>query len=322
MKILGISWSLQGSEKPGFHKVSGRFLLFVSTFILLLLHISSCVIVSDGYDWAIGKIYVAQGSGDKIEFISKDRFIFTWGTATKYQHVANRSREFTYGLTEEGNIFPVLISSTVFIFPYSALSFSGIAEIIGVDRDGNIVTFHLSDSSEKDCPAEEEARHGKVLRLDENQQELNKVIIASSNQFVRWVHVETGRTMFGTDEIVRFDWNKQIFELTPQGSRYFSSFPKNSLSEAFELKVGEKTVYSGLLISTFSSAIYKAPVIVFWHEMDGNMRPLQFRIFDGYPGGYEEANVRFSKPLKEALKQADVLADISIQDSYIVNERE
>jgi ankyrin repeat protein len=129
---------------------------------------------------------------------------------------------------------------------------------------------------------------------------------------LQWVDQDSGEILFDIGDIVRFDWSKQIFELTRSAAMDFTT-RLIDLDTEFEVQLGKDTVYSGSLVSVFSSRSYRHPVIRFPKSRNG-LRPPLFAIDGGYPRDFSTNELRFSELLEKALQQADVLGQIDVNN--------
>ena len=94
------------------------------------------------------------------------------------------------------------------------------------------------------------------------------IVLAHADYFLaaetlRWVDEETGQKLFDIDDVVRFDWDKQIFELTKQSAMDFMA-ELGSLGvhgRKFILKDGQVIIYKGTLVTPASSIACLGPVI-------------------------------------------------------------
>ncbi len=128
---------------------------------------------------------------------------------------------------------------------------------------------------------------------------------------LRWADEETGQTLFDIDDIVRFDWKKQIFELTRQSAMDLLS-KQTKLYRKFTLINGTETIYSGAFVSHLSSIGFPGPAIFFDGGDLNKIKPPLFEIDNGYPEpiAKSEPDPRFSERLKNALERAGVLEEI------------
>ncbi|MHC4645052.1 MAG: M56 family metallopeptidase, partial [Planctomycetota bacterium] len=133
---------------------------------------------------------------------------------------------------------------------------------------------------------------------------------------LRWVDQESGKILFDIGDIVRFDWDEQIFELTRQSAMDFMARlgSVGVHGHKFILKEeGRLIIYEGTLVNPFSSFSFVGPVIR--HSFaDDNVKPPLFEIGGGYPRGFTKGDSRFSERLKRALQQADVLSEIDVNN--------
>lgn len=127
--------------------------------------------------------------------------------------------------------------------------------------------------------------------------------------------LKSGQKMFDIDDIVRFDWDKQILELTRQSAMDFmAEFSLVGVyGRKFVLKDGLTVIYEGTLVTPLSSVAFAGPVIRS-PLPDDEIKPPLFKIDGGYPRDFAKGDSRFSECLKELLQQAGVLADIDVNN--------
>lgn len=127
--------------------------------------------------------------------------------------------------------------------------------------------------------------------------------------------LKSGPKMFGIDDIIRFDWDRQIFELTRSAAMDFMARlgSVGVKGDKFILKKdGQLIIYEGTLVTPLSSFAFVGPVIGD-SLPDDNVKPPLFEIRGGYPK-FAEGDSRFSERLKEVLQQAGVLAEIDVNN--------
>jgi hypothetical protein len=136
-----------------------------------------------------------------------------------------------------------------------------------------------------------------------------------SSNILRWVNSETSQKLFDIDDIVRFDWDKQTFELTRRSAMDFMA-ELNSLGvqgRKFILKDDMTVIYEGTLVSPTSSFAFFGPIIR-TPILTDDIKPPLFKIDGGYPEDFEKNELRFSESLKKALQHADVLSEIDVNN--------
>ena len=165
------------------------------------------------------------------------------------------------------------------------------------------------------------------------------VLVCASNQAVAarratdkarsivWVDDTTGHVLFSAADIVRFDWEKQAFELKRDRAMdleaRLASVPgphgRAALKTAegyiypdreFSVRDRRGTIYRGALVTRASHVSYSGPAILI-DELSFRGNPV-LRIQGGYPTGSDRTRV--SPRLRQDLKEAGVLGNIS--DSY------
>jgi hypothetical protein len=127
---------------------------------------------------------------------------------------------------------------------------------------------------------------------------------------LQWTDEETGLKLFGIDDIVRFDWDKQIFELTrPAAMNILANL--NGLSKKFIIADDDRIIYQGTFVSPLASMTFHGPIIMMSLLDENSIQPPLFEIQDGYPPSKSsESDQRFSKRLKEALDKAGLSGKI------------
>lgn len=121
-----------------------------------------------------------------------------------------------------------------------------------------------------------------------------------------WQDKTTGQILFTMDDLICFDWDRQIMELTRTAAMNLMA-EKTSLHKPFIVEAGAKIIYEGNLVSSASSAVYPGPVIVMdWQDIK---LPL-LAIERCYPPQSDGQDVRFSRDLKTILEQAGILGKI------------
>jgi len=132
---------------------------------------------------------------------------------------------------------------------------------------------------------------------------------------LRWVDEETGQKLFDLDDIVRFDWDKQIFELTRRKAMDLLANLKG-LGQKFKVADNTAVIYQGTFVSPAASMTFHGPVIVRSLPYEKSIQPPLFKIQDGYhsPSRESEPDLRFSEQLKKALRQANLLGEIDVNN--------
>lgn len=157
----------------------------------------------------------------------------------------------------------------------------------------------------------------KICRKTDVQGDKNELVY---RQKLEWADAENGEVLFGISDIVRFDWDKQIFELTRRKAMDLLG-KQTGLHRKFVLMDGEEIIYEGNLVSISSSISCPGPAIIL-ENLDGIKPPL-FKIYNGYPEQIAkfDPDLRFSGRLKKALQQADVLGEIDLNEPPVPIER-
>jgi hypothetical protein len=121
-----------------------------------------------------------------------------------------------------------------------------------------------------------------------------------------WKEKSTGRILWTLDNIVCFDWDRQIMELTRAAAMDLMA-ENTSLHKPFVAEADQKILYEGNLVSSLSSATYPGPVIV----MDSpDIKLPLLAIEKCYPSQSDNRDIHFSQDMKNTLKEAGVLGKI------------
>ncbi|HDY65640.1 MAG TPA: redoxin domain-containing protein [Phycisphaerae bacterium] len=132
---------------------------------------------------------------------------------------------------------------------------------------------------------------------------------------VRWIDAKTGQTLFTLDDIVRFDWEKQLFELKRERAIDLMMLPP-TLQRDFVIKDNQGEIYRGCFMSQASSMSYDGPTIPLGAIFPTDVRPPLYKIEPGYgeyrEGGSRDKNdkKRFHPRLRAALDAGGLLEDI------------
>jgi hypothetical protein len=132
----------------------------------------------------------------------------------------------------------------------------------------------------------------------------------SGAALLRWEDETSGRVLFKLDEIVRFDWERQVFELKRERAMDLMGYlvPHMHLSRSFVVRDAQGAVYAGRFISPASSATYRGPTI---QTGLAEVEPPCYAIQGGYPGSFGAGeDQRFAPRLRQALEQGGVLKAI------------
>ena len=132
---------------------------------------------------------------------------------------------------------------------------------------------------------------------------------ADEGDAVRWVDAKTGKVLFSSRDIVRFDWDRQVFELTRERATDLMSLPP-TLQRDFVVRDREGEIYRGCFMSIGSSSSYDGPTI--GADFFEGTRPPLYHIAGGYPGEHGPGSERrFDRRLKNGLESAGVLHSIN-----------
>ena len=127
---------------------------------------------------------------------------------------------------------------------------------------------------------------------------------------LHWVAKDSGEILFSLDDIVRFDWSRQVFELTREKAMDFMAWQAPHVGGSrreFKVQNSETVFYEGRAINPASSIPYDGPTII---EPSTDLPPPLFEIRAGYPEALGETDQRFHARLQAALAKAGKLAAI------------
>jgi hypothetical protein len=125
-----------------------------------------------------------------------------------------------------------------------------------------------------------------------------------------WSEEPGNRVLFDANDIERFDWDKQVFELTLAKASELLALRQANWTRFFALSGRESLIYRGIFTSMESSIEYDGPAIV-WESAPA---PL-FKIDAGYPTAAPGKDVRFSEHLKQALGGEGLLGEIDLSEA-------
>jgi len=134
---------------------------------------------------------------------------------------------------------------------------------------------------------------------------------------LRWVSDKTGETLWTVDDIVRFDWDQQVFELKrDKAMEFMTTYSTIGQCAGFRVEDAAGVIYHGSFFSSLSSMGYDGPTILVDRFPDFALLPPLYRIDGAYPrrakprDGKSRAAERFAPRLHAALENAGVLAKI------------
>lgn len=131
---------------------------------------------------------------------------------------------------------------------------------------------------------------------------------ANQTNGLRWED-ETGKILFTAHDIVRFDWERQVFELKRESAMDLMAYlvPHRHLQRAFLVRDDEGEIYGGRFFSPTSSQSYDGPTI----PTGMGESPPVYAIQGGYPGGGGKRDrERFNQRLHDDLEKAGLLKAI------------
>jgi len=127
---------------------------------------------------------------------------------------------------------------------------------------------------------------------------------------LHWVAKDSGEVLFSLNDIVRFDWDRQVFELTREKAMDFMAWQAphvGGLQREFKVRDSETLFYEGRAISPASSIPYDGPTII---EPSIDLPPPLFEIRAGYPEAMGETDKRFHPRLRTVLEKSGKLGEI------------
>jgi len=136
-----------------------------------------------------------------------------------------------------------------------------------------------------------------------------------------WRDAETREVLFTSDDVISFDWDKQVFLLDRDATHDFLAWIPPHMHQAQSLVV-ENTrgdIYDAVWVNSISSMAFSGPV---YEPLSPN--PF-FSITNGYPDGYprdqdqsmKERDPRFDPRLKKGLERAGVLGSIDLNRKWV-----
>jgi len=146
------------------------------------------------------------------------------------------------------------------------------------------------------------------------------VHISPAATVLSWIDEETGAPLFTVKDIVRFDWGRQVFELTADASKRMQALPRRQ-HRYFLLTDEEGVIYRGTLYNPSSSQGFHGPAITIGWYGEDYIRPPLYRIQAWYGGAYLPAkgDLRYQRRLWEDLKAAGVLGNIRPKPNTVPN---
>jgi len=128
-----------------------------------------------------------------------------------------------------------------------------------------------------------------------------------------WVDEKTGKVLFTVADIVRFDWERQLFELERTCSMNLGAWLHTHMRQfrGFVVQDADGIIYHGRFYSNVSSVGYGGPAI--YSEIGKPSRGF-CQIHAGYPPRRDDDQTRFAPRLLTALQKANVLGEITDED--------
>ena len=158
---------------------------------------------------------------------------------------------------------------------------------------------------------------GRMALSDENTNPPTHDAKHESAPSVVWADEATGRVLFSTKDIIRFDWKRQAFQLTHNAAMDFEAWfpPHMQLDRKFIVRDSDGIIYRGARISSVSSFSYDVPAIcdlvfdkddVHFHRPE----PPLYEILDGSPANRKVDTIRRNERLRTQLAKTGVLGEL------------
>lgn len=128
-----------------------------------------------------------------------------------------------------------------------------------------------------------------------------------------WIDAETGSTLFTINDVVRVDWDKQLYEITPERATELLSLPIIQRRD-FAVKDRDGVIYRGRFYRTAAAGGegYDGTTVLIGQDAMKTLPALPFfTVSGGYPtGGGTHDRDRFSPRVHDPLAKAGLLATI------------
>jgi hypothetical protein len=155
-----------------------------------------------------------------------------------------------------------------------------------------------------------------LTRIRKAMESLSNSEAISKEPLLAWQDSETEKIIFTSDDIVRFDWEKQKILLTLDGALNFKAWcvPHRHPARTFSIMQGTHEIAEGRWVSLCSSMSFTGPV----YHQNGRL----IEIANGYPGSISKTDSRYSNQLKTQLEQAGLLGKIDedkVTENFKIN---
>jgi hypothetical protein len=132
--------------------------------------------------------------------------------------------------------------------------------------------------------------------------------IKSQATGLRWED-DAGKVLFTAEDIVRFDWERQVFELKREPAMNLMVYmvPHLHLHRSFVVRDAGGAIYEGQFVSSASSQSYDGPTIL----TGMSESPPLYAIQGWYGEGGKRDKERFNQRLHDDLEKAGLLKTIS-----------
>jgi hypothetical protein len=169
----------------------------------------------------------------------------------------------------------------------------------GIEAVATVLRFAQSDLR----AAIEQSRNGDAAESSSDKP------LPNADPGLRWIDGKSERTLFTAKDITRFDWQRQVFELTRERAMDLEAVlpPHMGQWREFEVWDGGKLLYRGRFINPESSIGYAGPTIVYQNQ---KFVPPLLAVQSGYPTGTNEDQPHLTGETKAAFERAGVLAKI------------
>lgn len=133
---------------------------------------------------------------------------------------------------------------------------------------------------------------------------------SSKPDVLRWVDSKTGEVLWTVNDIVRFDWDNQVFELKREKAMDIMGLNIGQC-RGFKVEDADGLIYEGSFFNSFSSRGYNGPTILTDLFPGYALMPPLYRIDPSYPWDDKpHGGIRYAPRLKADLQKAGILAKI------------
>lgn len=147
-----------------------------------------------------------------------------------------------------------------------------------------------------------------------NNDAISKKLNEQDKQYLRWIDTNNGQILFTSDDIISFNWEKQIFLLKMDATIDFFTWMAShkSLYRKLVVKDNNGVIYEGQYVSGLSSMGFTGPVYSWTNPF--------FTIKNGYPSRFSKNNreddPRYNERIKNVLEKTGKLSIIDPNKKY------